>query len=38
MKELSVYQDCKDSKNLPQSDYYVNNMALSIAQKEIRDI
>ena len=34
MKELSVYQGCKDFKNLLQSNYYLNNMAISIAQKK----
>ena len=38
MKELSVYKICKDWNYPLRSDYFEDNMAISIAQKEIRDI
>ena len=38
MKELSVYKTCKDWNYPLRSDYFEDNMAISIAQKEISDI
>ena len=38
MKKLSVFKICKDRKYHIPSNYYVDNMAISIVQKEISDI